>query len=276
MTERLRRMLPGAGGRRRARSALLVVGALVVLGGLYTVLVPRPQTASAESQAALVAQGKQLFDQTCISCHGANLQGVPDRGPSIIGAGDAAVYFQVSTGRMPAAREGLQARRKDPYPGFDPATPQGAHNLQALGAYVEANGGGPQTPAQSDQALIGSDGAKGAELFRINCSQCHNFTGRGGILLGGEFAPNLQKATPKQMYTAMLSGPQAMPRFSDRQLAPSEKEDIIAYVLAQHGNDNAPGGLAIGEIGPVSEGVVVFTVLLVAAVLFTMWLGQRS
>jgi ubiquinol-cytochrome c reductase cytochrome c subunit len=256
---------------------VLVLGvALFAVGGLYVVFAPRPQSAVAQSDAGLVAQGRQLYDQTCISCHGANLQGVGDRGPSIVGVGDAAVYFQVSTGRMPLAREAGQALRKAPDPGFDPGTPAGQQNLAALGAFVEANGGGPQTPTQTDAQLIGSDTAAGAELFRLNCSQCHNFTGRGGVLLGGANAPNLQQATPKQVYTAMLSGPEAMPRFTDRQLTPAEKADIIGYVLSVRGQNNAPGGFDLGEIGPASEGLVLFLVGLVAAVGFTAWLGSRS
>ena len=120
------------------------------------------------------------------------------------------------------------------------------------------------------------DPTHGGELFRLNCSQCHNFTGRGGALLGGAYAPNLQRAFPEQIYTAMLSGPQAMPRFSDRQLTAAEKEDIIAYVLAVRGQANAPGGLTLGEVGPTTEGLVAFVVGMVVLVGFTLWLGSRS
>ena len=85
--------------------------------------------------SALLRTGKQLFDTSCVTCHGANLQGVPDRGPSLIGVGEAAVYFQVSTGRMPAMRGEAQAPQK---PASSTST-----QIDALGAYVQANGGGP-------------------------------------------------------------------------------------------------------------------------------------
>jgi quinol---cytochrome-c reductase cytochrome c subunit len=260
--------------RRRWARATTLAAALVVVGGAFSLLRPAPQ-AAAEGGADLVAQGQELYRTSCSSCHGQNLEGVVGRGPSIIGAGDAAVYFQVSTGRMPLAGEKLQARRKAPDPGFDPATPEGRANLAALGAYVEANGGGPRAPADT-AALTGGDATHGGELFRLNCSQCHNFTGRGGILLDGAYAPNLQRADPKQIYTAMLTGPQAMPRFSDRQLTPAEKQDIIAYVLSVRGAANAPGGLTLGEFGPSTEGLVAFLVGMVALVGFTLWLGSRS
>jgi ubiquinol-cytochrome c reductase cytochrome c subunit len=275
---RLRR-LPWRAGRRSWRQlagAVALGCALLAAGGFYTVLLPRPQVASAQSDDALVAQGRQLYATNCITCHGSNLQGVPDRGPSLVGVGDAATYFQVSTGRMPLARQEAQAERKPPAPEFDPATPQGGQNLRALGAYVEANGGGPQRPPGSGRELVGSDISAGGELFRLNCSSCHNFTGRGGALLSGKYAPNLHQATPEQIYTAMLSGPQAMPAFSDRQLAPEEKENIIAYVLSVEGQQNSPGGFNLGELGPTTEGAIAFLVGLAALVAITAWLGSRS
>jgi ubiquinol-cytochrome c reductase cytochrome c subunit len=261
---------------RRFRRVLALGVALFALGGLYALLVPQPQTARAQGDGALIAQGKQLYDNHCIACHGANLQGVPDRGISLVGVGDAAVYFQVSTGRMPLAREEAQAERKPPLPQFDPDTPEGRQNLRALGAYVAAHGGGPARPAQRGAELVGDDTARGGELFRLNCASCHSFTGRGGALLNGKYAPNLNGATPDQMYTAMLSGPQAMPRFNERMLAPEEKQDIIAYVLAVRGEHNTPGGFSLGEVGPTAEGTVAFLVGLVALVILTAWMGARS
>src|SRR4051794_37135783 len=124
--------------RHGLRTVLITGFALLATGGLYTAFTPAPQAAAQPDDAVLVAQGRELFTASCISCHGANLQGVPQRGPSIVGAGDAAVYFQVSSGRMPLAREDPQAYRKPPPPQFDPDTVQGQHNLQALGAYVQA------------------------------------------------------------------------------------------------------------------------------------------
>ena len=95
---------------RRLSGGLLLLIALTIAGGLAAVLTPTPQVAVAdENTSALLRTGKQLFDTSCVSCHGANLQGVPDHGPSLIGVGEAAVYFQVSTGRMPAMRGEAQA-----------------------------------------------------------------------------------------------------------------------------------------------------------------------
>src|SRR5262249_51449718 len=122
--------------RRRISAAILLLIGLGVAGGLAATLTPEPQLAVAhECASGLLRTGKELFDTSCVTCHGANLQGVADRGPSLIGVGDAAVYFQVSTGRMPAMRGEAQAPQKPPQ--FD------AHQIDAIGAYVQANGGGP-------------------------------------------------------------------------------------------------------------------------------------
>ncbi len=261
--------------RRLAGSLALGIG-LLTAGVGYDVFLPQQQVAVAQGDAALTAKGQELYNGACITCHGANLQGVQNHGPSLVGVGDAAVYFQVSSGRMPLARQEAQGVRKPPLPTFDPATEEGRANLDALGAFVQSNGGGPTVPAATGEALRGPDPARGGQLFRLNCSSCHNFTGRGGALSSGKFAPILDPASESQIYTAMLSGPQNMPKFSDRQLAPAEKKDIIAYIKSVSGNNNNPGGNPLGGIGPVSEGLVAFIVGLAALIGVTLWLGAKT
>ncbi|RZT85127.1 ubiquinol-cytochrome c reductase cytochrome c subunit [Pseudonocardia sediminis] len=265
------------GKLRRRMAGILALGvALLAVGGAYAAFAPEPQTANAQPDAALIAKGQELYNNTCITCHGSNLQGVTNRGPSLIGVGDAAVYFQVSSGRMPMARQEAQAERKNPLPEFDPAKPEGQANLEALGAYIQANGGGPQTPAVTGAALRGDDPGRGGQLFRLNCASCHNFTGVGGALSSGKYAPALAPASEEQIYTAMLSGPQNMPRFSDQQLTPQEKQDIIAYVKSVSDGGNNVGGYAAGGIGPTSEGILVFIVGMAGLIGFAMWLGAKS
>lgn len=274
----------GTRGRRGARSpvrrklagALALGIALLSAGALYTVFTPAPQLATAQDDAAVLARGKQLFDTTCITCHGANLQGVQGRGPSLIGVGDAAVYFQLSTGRMPLAQQGAEAPRRPPVPQFDTKTAEGRANIDALSAYVQANGGGPTRPLAEGAALVGDNPARGGELFRLNCASCHNFTGQGGALSSGKSAPKLGDANELQIYTAMLSGPENMPKFSDRQLAPDEKKDIIAYIQSVADGGNNPGGDGLGGIGPVSEGLIAWIVGMAGLIGITLWLGAKS
>ncbi|TRW76519.1 c-type cytochrome [Mycolicibacterium sp. 018/SC-01/001] len=270
MTSKSKRRL-----RRRASAALLLLIGLAVAGGLAATFTPTPQVAVAdESASAMLRTGQQLYDTACITCHGANLQGVADRGPSLIGVGEAAVYFQVATGRMPAMRGEAQAMRKAP--AFDEG------QIDALGAYIQANGGGPVVPrdengAIASQSLIGNDVARGGDLFRLNCASCHNFTGKGGALSSGKYAPDLGEAAavPAQVYTAMLTGPQNMPKFSDRQLSPDEKRDIVAYVK-EAAETPTPGGLGLGGFGPTSEGMVAWIVGMVAIIAAALWIGARA
>ena len=259
--------------RRRLTGAVLLLFGLVLAGVTAATLTPKPQVAVADqSQSALLRTGQQIYETACITCHGANLQGVNGRGPSLIGVGEAAVFFQVNTGRMPMMRNEAQAMRKPP--NFDLA------QTDALGAYVQSLGGGPLVPRDAngqiaDQSLLGSDVARGGDLFRLNCASCHNFTGRGGALSSGKYAPGLDPATPAQIYTAMLSGPQNMPKFSDRQLGPEEKKDIIAYVRSSAETMN-PGGYGLGGFGPAPEGMAIFIIGIVAAIGVAMWIGARS
>jgi ubiquinol-cytochrome c reductase cytochrome c subunit len=264
--------------RRQQRSRLhrrlwgmLALGvALLAAGGLYTVFDPQAQTAHAQEDQtqqdpALVRQGEQLYNNTCITCHGVNLQGVTDRGPSLIGVGEAAVYFQVSTGRMPAARQEAQIPQK--------AVKFSPKEIDALGAFVQANGGGPVVPTTS---LAGGDPARGGDLFRLNCASCHNFTGRGIALSSGKYAPSIGDVSPRQIYAAMISGPQSMPRFSDQQLTLQDKRDIIAYVQSFTNAPNNPGGYFLGGFGPVPEGLVAWIIGISALVAITLWIGAKA
>jgi len=251
--------------RRRLSRVLALAVALLGAGGLYVMFAPQPQTAHAQVDPALVRQGEQLYNNACISCHGVNLQGVQGRGPSLIGVGEAAVYFQVSTGRMPAVRQEAQAAEKPVK--FTP------EEIDALGAFVQANGGGPEVPKEN---LAGGDSARGGELFRLNCASCHQFTGRGISLSSGKYAPAIKDVSPQQIYAAMISGPQSMPRFSDRQITPEEKRDIIAYLESITEERNNPGGYSLGGYGPVSEGLIAWIVGIAALVGVTLWIGAKA
>jgi ubiquinol-cytochrome c reductase cytochrome c subunit len=268
ITDRSRRRL-----RRRVSAGLLLLVALAVAGGLAATLTPKPQLAKAdEAQSALLRTGRQLFETSCVTCHGANLQGVTDRAPGLVGVGEAAVYFQVSTGRMPLMGQSEQAPQKPPI--FDD------NQIDALGAYVQANGGGPTVPRNPDgsiamHSLRGDDVARGGDLFRLNCSSCHNFTGKGGALSSGKYAPDLGSANEAQIYAAMLTGPQNMPKFSDYQLKPEEKRDIIAYVKMAADTHN-PGGYGLGGLGPTSEAMAMWIIGIVGIIGVALWIGSRA
>lgn len=251
---------------RRFRRWLFLLLALVATGIIAGALTPQRHTAVAQETGAQ-RLGEEIYRNTCLTCHGAQLEGVRGRGPSLIGAGEAKVYFQVSTGRMPLPRQQAQGQRKPAEFSED--------EIRALMAYVDSFGGGTKMPQERGEALRG-DVARGGELFRLNCAACHNFTGRGGALTSGKFAPSLDPANEEQIYTAMLTGPSNMPVFGDRQLSPQEKRDVIAYVESVQQERNNYGGHPLGSLGPVSEGAVAWVVGIAVLVLLTLWIGARA
>lgn len=268
--------------RRTAAGAFALTIGLTGAGVLGAALTPDAQVATAQrDDAALIQEGKDIYDVACITCHGANLQGVQDRGPSLVGVGEGSVYFQVHSGRMPMMSNDAQAERKTPR-----YTEQ---QTLALSAYVAANGGGPELVYNEDgtiamEELRGSnyngqiqaeDVARGSELFRLNCASCHNFTGRGGALSSGKYAPGLDPANEQEIYQAMLTGPQNMPKFSDRQLSADEKKDIIAFVKSAK-ETPSPGGWGLGGLGPVAEGLAMWLIGITALIGVALWIGSRS
>ncbi|MBO4209252.1 cytochrome bc1 complex diheme cytochrome c subunit [Micromonospora echinofusca] len=254
-------------GRRRLGAAVRLLAALTLAGGAYTVFAPGLQAQDTPQLSGAAAEGKALFDVSCISCHGRNAQGIEGRGPSLVGVGAASVEFQVGTGRMPMARQEAQAERKPRVFTSD--------EVRQLGQYVQELGGGPQVPQGDDFASEG-DVAAGGQLFRVNCSSCHAFGGGGGALSSGKFAPSLRPATDRQIYAAMLSGPQNMPVFGDNQLRPEQKADIIAYIQETLKNDQDPGGFNLGRYGPSTEGLAIFLVGIVALVFASLWIAGKS
>ena len=267
--------------RTLAGAFALTVG-LTGAGVLATALTPDAQVATAQrDDQALIQEGNDIYDVACITCHGANLQGVQDRGPSLVGIGAGAVYFQVHSGRMPMMSNDAQAERKTPR-----YTEQ---QTLALAAYVAANGGGPDIVYNEDGSIAmeelrgtnyngqiqAEDVAKGSELFRMNCASCHNFTGQGGALSSGKYAPPLDPANEQEIYQAMLTGPQNMPKFSDRQLTADEKKDIIAYVKSAN-ETPSPAGWDLGGLGPVAEGLAMWIIGITALCAAAMWMGSRS
>ncbi|GAB3350628.1 c-type cytochrome [Micromonospora halotolerans] len=254
-------------GRRRLGAAVRLAAALMLAGGAYTVFAPGAQAQDNPPLSAAANEGKALFDVSCVTCHGRNAQGVEGRGPSLIGVGSASVEFQVSSGRMPMARQEAQAMRKPP--AFTD------EQVRQLGQYIQELGGGPQVP-QGNNLHQNADMAAGGELFRINCSQCHAFGGGGGALSSGKYAPSLRPASDRQIYAAMLSGPQNMPVFGDNQITPEQKADIIAYIQETLKHDQDQGGFNLGRYGPSTEGLAIFLVGIVALVFASLWIAGKS
>lgn len=257
--------------RRRHPLAALVVllFALAATGGLYAAFAPAEKAqAASPSQSLAIEEGKKLYAVGCSSCHGLKGTGSSD-GPPLTGVGAAAVDFQVSTGRMPAQAPGAQVPKK--------RNIYSQEAIDQLAAYIATFGPGPEVPAKEQYDPEGADIAKGGELFRTNCAQCHNFVGSGGALTNGKYAPELKGVSDKHLYEAMLTGPQAMPAFPDSTMSGENKRDIIAYVKEMQSADSpSPGGLSLGSLGPVVEGLFGWIFGLGSLIIVAVWVAART
>jgi quinol---cytochrome-c reductase cytochrome c subunit len=217
----------------------------------------------------LVETGRELFLQGCSSCHGATGAGASTaddevRGPSLVDSGEAAAYYQLSTGRMPLASSEGQPRRKRP--AYD------EEQIDALVAFVGSLGSGPELPVLPAGP---HDLAAGNELYRDNCQACHSASGAGGALSYGRAAPPLAPAEPLQIASAIRAGPGQMPVFDEDVLTDEQVADLVDYV--EYLDDPSdPGGLAIGRLGPIPEGFVAWFVGMTALLGLVAWIGTHA
>lgn len=258
--------------------AVLLLG-LLLTGGLFTAFQPA-QAQQRASDTELVEQGRALFLVGCSFCHGQNGEGVQSTregqqlGPSLVGVGAAAGDFQLSTGRMPMARPGVQATRKK--------VVYTEQEISAISAYIASLGPGPAIPDASDYSIDGLSPeerqeaiSRGGQIFLTNCTACHNYNGKSGAMPRGGFAPNITKVEPKHIYEALLTGPQTMPNFSNGNLTPDEKRDVIAYLTSLN---EAPefGGFTLGGLGPVAEGMFGWIVGIGGLLGVAIWIASHT
>ena len=253
--------------RHKAAAPLLLLLALLAIGTTYSVASAATSAQmTAADRSVLIEEGRQIFLKGCSSCHGLNAEG--QVAPSLIGVGAASVDFQVGTGRMPMADMSTQAMRKEPV--YD------AEETAAVAAYVASLAPGPEIPAESslNYERDGST-AEGGELFRNNCAMCHNFAGQGGALSQGKYAPTVMGVEAKHIYEVMITGPQSMPVFSDTIITPEEKLSVIKWIKAAENEPNL-GGAALGRVGPVTEGLLVWTFGLGLLIGIAVWLTAKA
>lgn len=257
--------------RHRATRPALLLLSLCLMGAVYAAFAPAgSSTADTATNEQLVATGKQLFAVSCASCHGLNGEGLAQQGaPALTNVGAAAVDFQVRTGRMPMANPIAQAPRKENTFTED--------EIAALAAYVASLGDGPEIPTEDQYSPsgIGAEGiARGGELFRTNCSACHNFKGSGGAMPNGLVAPSLQDADAREIWEAMRTGPGQMPVFGPGSIPDENVKEMVAYL--ERVNQTPSAGLTLGGLGPVSEGFWGWVIGIGSLVLFAVWIATRG
>ena len=166
-----------------------------------------PRGCRRDATSADRSRARQLFLQGCASLPRPERARAAPAAPSLIGVGAAAVDFQVGTGRMPLQRATAPEAPRKPVRYSQAQTERRGVRRQ------------PRRRARRSRRDLdhqSADLAFGGALFRTNCAQCHNFAGSGGALTYGKYAPALSDATPKQIYEAMITGPESMPVFGDQ------------------------------------------------------------
>jgi ubiquinol-cytochrome c reductase cytochrome c subunit len=79
----------------------------------------------------------------------------------------------------------------------------------------------------------------------------------------------------KHIYEAMITGPQAMPVFSEAILTPQEKLSVIKWI--KHAETEPQlGGAALGRTGPVTEGLVGWVLGLGLLIGVAVWLTAKA
>lgn len=286
----------------------VVVLALALLGGVYSVVAPdnadraQAQVESADAdiyEDVDISNGKQIFTQSCASCHGMGGEGT-ESGPSLVGVGAASVNFQVSTGRMPSMDPDSQMPRKEPV--YD------REETADVAAYVAQEfGGGPEIPvdipgeeperaefeegdageeayeqaietyeAEFESYVAGGDIDAGKTLYLTNCAQCHSWSGTGGALTDGHYAPPIDEASPRQLYEAMLTGPGAMPVFDETLVTPEEKQDIVTHVEELRMEADAGGIFNLNRIGQTAEGFMAWTIGMGLTIATAVWITAKQ
>jgi ubiquinol-cytochrome c reductase cytochrome c subunit len=221
-----------------------------------------PTGPAPSSSPAVLAQGRNLYEAGCSSCHGYSLQGRTGMGPALAGVGAGPVDFYLSSGRMPLANPRDEPERATP--AYPPA------QIAALVAFVASYGGPPAPtadPARGDLAL-------GRHAFTLDCAGCHQVVARGGLVIGAQ-VPNLLAATPSQLAEAVRMGPYLMPRFDATQIDQHTLDSIARYVQWTKHPDNA-GGWGLYNIGPVPEGMVAWLLALGSLLIVIRLIGERS
>ncbi len=87
--------------------------------------------------------------------------------------------------------------------------------------------------------------------------------------------PTVMGVEARHIYEALITGPQAMPVFNDKIITPEEKLSIIKWIKSAEA-EPALGGASLGRVGPVTEGLLVWTLGLGLLIGIAVWLTAKA
>lgn len=258
------------GNRRRRRifaGPLALIGLAFVAGSVlfFTSGSAHGQSSLVSTDPGDIAAGDLLYQAHCQSCHGYQGEGSgATTAPALVNVGAAAADFYLTTGRMPLNNPGNEALRHRPYFNTTEIRQLVAY-INALPVITGSNQAGPTIPTVAPLCTTALPPdpnptgcvtlSQGQRAFIINCGQCHQAAGSGGMLSKGDVVPSLHDANITQVAEAIRVGPRPMPVFGTVQLSDSDMSAIAHYVQYLHQPAN-PGGLGITHFGPIAEGFV--------------------
>jgi len=146
----------------------------------------------------------------------------------------------------------------------------GESQIRALVAYVASLKRGPAIPKPHPER---GNLSEGLALFTDHCAGCHQVVAQGGVV-SGALPPPLENATDTQIAEAVRIGPYVMPRFSTKAISNEQLNSIVRYVDYTKHPDNS-GGWALGDVGPVPEGLVAWFIAGAALVALCLIIGER-
>jgi len=263
--------------------ALVALGILAFMLLLTSGAPAHGQQNLVSSNPADIAAGENLFNAHCESCHGYQGQGGQAGAPALVSVGAAAADFYLTTGRMPLNNPANQAIRHHPY-FSDQEIRQLDSYIAALPAITGSGVEGPTIPTVNPLCTTATPDpsepgcvtlAEGQRLFAIDCAQCHQAAGAGGMLSKGNVVPSLHNANITQVAEAMRVGPKPMPVFGPIVMTQHDMSAVAQYVQYLHKPAN-PGGLPISHFGPVAEGFAAILVGGIVLLFAARMIGNRG
>ena len=234
-----------------ARYAVLIL-ALALVGMVYAAFVAgraSPRTRRSRPARRTTWRRARVFSTRTAPAATASTPRARRAGPTLIGVG-AAVRRLPDEHRPHAGRSAGRAGAAQA------AAPSGSTRRPSRTSRPTSSrsAAARRCPATSRSTPSSATPARAASCSAPTASSATTSAGAGGALTQGKYAPDLNNATPTQIYEAMVTGPQAMPVFNDSTITPEEKRDMIAYITQVREQKPNPGGFGLGPHRPGHRG----------------------
>ncbi len=231
--------------KRRTVAVLVILAALGLATGCGRIP-GKPKEEARWTPPTQVTDFNQLYAQNCSGCHGSDGRfgsARPLNDPLYLAVANADALRQAAANGVPgtampafaekaggsltdkqidALVEGMRSRWGRPNNFKDVALPPYSQQ-DAI-----TNGSGPGDPQ------------RGAEVFKVNCTQCHGADGRGSAKGGSVVDPNfLALVSDQSLRTTIIVGrsdlgkPDWRANVPDHPMSPQDISDVVAWLVAQ-------------------------------------------